>query len=237
MRKTTLLIVFLLSASSLLAAGRHRIVGLPTAPPVTVNGQIVDAATKQPVAFVEVQGARDTLRADETGKFSITVPAGVPATLTFTRTGYETLEQTLTISEAGNHTFEMQPLPTATIRTTDGTTRIVDIDSIEFGYAIPFLGTRSGRSVELCRPGAADFSLDYTGINRIIGPAVTTTLGACCATGPLTGARFVLANNEEVTAYFVDSCEHPDIYIFARDHVTWRRFSVSMSEIAEVIVP
>ena len=236
MRKTTLLIV-LLSASSLFAAGRHRIVGLPSGPLVTITGQVIDAVTRQPVARVEVAGASDTQRANSQGQFSLEVPAGIPATLTFSRSGYETSEQIVTVTESGSRTFELQPLPTASIRTTDDTTHVIDMDSIEFGYVVPFSGSRSSPRAEMCRPGAEPFTLDFTGIKRIIGPAVASTQPACCTSGPVTGARFVLADNQEVTAYFVDSCEYPNIYIYARDHITWERLAISLRDVEEVVVP
>lgn len=240
MRKTIPLFLILLSSASLADAAtqRHRIVNLPTAPPVTLTGQVLDAADGSPVVQVEVSaGPHRFARTGTDGKFTLQMPKGLATTVTFSRTGYEALTQSLTINGAENRTFQLRAKPTGRIVTSTGTTHTIDSDSLEFGYAIPFLGVRHDPVSKMCRVGGQQFDLNRNDVKRVQGPAVSTTEAACCTRGPMTGAAFTLASGETVTAYFMDSCEHPHTQVFARDHKTWELVIVDLSQVSEVVLP
>lgn len=240
MRKTTSLFLIFLSSATLAAAApqRHRIVNLPTAPPVTLTGQVLDATDGSAVVQVEVSaGPHRFARTDGEGKFTLQLPKGLATTVTFSRTGYETLTQNLTINGAESKTFQLRGKPTARIVTTAGATHIIDSDSLEFGYAIPFLGVRHDPVAKMCRAGGQRFDLNRNDVKRVQGPAVSTTEAACCTRGPMTGAAFTLASGETVTAYFMDSCEHPHTQVFARNHKTWEQVIIDLAEVSEVVMP
>ncbi|HUP48029.1 MAG TPA: carboxypeptidase-like regulatory domain-containing protein [Thermoanaerobaculia bacterium] len=238
MHRTTLSILLILFVSSTAAAaGRHRIVSLPVVAEATLSGEVRDLTTSGAVVEVAVEGPRRFARSDDSGKFTMQLPVGLPVTLSFSRTGYETLTETITIAGNTSRTFHLRSLPTATITDTSGRSSVVDSDTVEFGWAIPFLGYRRDRMAEMCRAGGVKFTLDRSEIDRIEGPAVVTTDAACCTQGPLTGAVFELATGERVTAYFLDSCDGAIMEVIARDHVTYQLVFVPFSQLREVVFP
>lgn len=240
MRKTTSLFLILLFAATLANAAtqRHRIVNLPTAPPVTLTGQVLDATDGSAVVQVEVSaGPHRFTRTGTDGKFTLQMPKGLAMTVTFSRTGYETLTQSLTINGAESKTFQLRAKPTARIVTTTGATHIIDSDSLEFGYAIPFLGVRHDPVAKMCRASGQQFDLNRNDVKRVQGPAVSATEAACCTRGPMTGAAFTLASGETVTAYFMDSCEHPHTQVFARNHKTWEQVIIDLAQVSEIVLP
>lgn len=234
MRKTIVLVLCLLSASAAVAATRRRIVSVAQA---TLTGRVVDLTTTAPVVQVEVEGSRLFARTDASGRFTLQLPAHQGVTLTFKRTGYETLTQTVMLTGNADRTFQLKPAPTARITTLSGTTHDVDADSVEFGWAIPFLGYRRDRSAKMCRPGGGEFMLDRNEIDRIEGPAITATDAACCANNPLTGAVFEMANGQRITAYFLESCNSAVMEVIARDHVTYELVFVPLRDLREVVMP
>lgn len=240
MRKTTSLFLIVLFSAALADAAtqRHRIVNLPTAPPVTLTGQVLDSTDGSAVVQVEVSaGPHRFTRTGTDGKFTLQMPKGLATAVTFSRTGYETLTQSLTINGAESRTFQLRPKPTARLVTTAGATHIIDADSVEFGYAIPFLGVRHNPVARMCRAGGQQFDLNRKDVKRVQGPAVSATESACCTRGPLTGATFTLAGGETVTAYFMDSCEHPHTQVFARNHKTWEQVIIDLGEVSELVMP
>lgn len=240
MRKTTSLFLILLFAATLANAAtqRHRIVNLPTAPPVTLTGQVLDATDGSAVVQVEVSaGPHRFTRTGTDGKFTLQMPKGLAMTVTFSRTGYETLTQSLTINGAESKTFQLRAKPTARIVTTTSATHIIDSDSLEFGYAIPFLGVRHDPVAKMCRASGQQFDLNRNDVKRVQGPAVSATEAACCTRGPMTGAAFTLASGETVTAYFMDSCEHPHTQVFARNHKTWEQVIIDLAQVSEIVLP
>src|SRR5687767_12392869 len=74
MRKTTALFLILLSTATYATAAtqRHRIVNLPTAPQVTLSGQVVDLGDSSAVVQVEVSGGPNRFaRTGSDGKFTL----------------------------------------------------------------------------------------------------------------------------------------------------------------------
>ena len=237
MRKIILVVSLSLLSASTAFAQRHRIVGLPDASYALLTGRVTDAAEGGGVVMAEVSAPQRFARTFGDGLFTMELPVGIPTVITISRTGYQTLTQTVTLAGPENRTFLLQPLPLARITTTTGTTYIVDADSLEFGYVIPFLGARRDRLAKMCRPGQEPFTLDRSEIDRITGPMRTVTDEACCATGPLTGADFQLATGETITAYFADSCEHTHIQLYARDHKTYDSVWVEIKDLQEAVIP
>lgn len=238
MRKTTLFFLLLLVSSTASAASsRQRIVGRTSAPQATLSGHVRDLATNGVVFSVEVEGPRLFARTDGEGNFTLRLPVGQPVILTFRRSGYETLTQTVTIAGDERREFRLTSLPTARITTTNGTSYTVDADTVEFGWAIPFSGYRRDRSARMCRPGGGEFTLDRAEIDRVEGPAVTVTDAACCTKTALTGAVFELATGERITAYFMESCDSAIMEVIARDHVTYGLVFVPLRDLREVVMP
>jgi hypothetical protein len=237
MHKTISLLTLLFLIGSTAQAQRSRIVNLPSAPQVTLNGQVTEIGTGQPVTDVEVSGQGRFTRTNAEGKFTMQVSQGLPVTLTFARSGFTSKTETFTPAGPVNRTFQLQPLPTARFVTKAGVTHTVDADTVEFGYAIPFSGIRRDKKAEMCTPGGQKFTLERENLARIEGPQVTTTDAACCTRGPVNGALFQMKNGERITAYFLDSCEHPHIQLIARDHRTWQMVFVELSDLQEAVIP
>jgi hypothetical protein len=236
MHKTILFLIVLLSALPAVAQ-RQRIVGLQDYPLATLTGRVVDAVESHGVLEAAVATPRHLTRTYGNGSFSLQVPVGVETTITISRTGYQTFTEKITFAGPESRNFVLQPLPTGRIVTTTGTTYVIDTDSVEFGYSIPFLGLRYSREAQMCAAGREPFKLDRDQIRRIIGPGKTATISSCCTKGPLSGAEFELESGERVTAYFSESCENPHFQIFARDHKTYELRYVEFSEIQEVVLP
>src|SRR5687767_6774896 len=123
--------LILLLFASIASAQRHRIVSLPDPPQAKLSGQIVDLTTAGTIVEVVVEVPRRFARGDAKGKFTLQLPIGQPITLKFSRTGYETLTETVTITGDTTRTFQLRPLPTARITDVNGTTYTVDADTVE----------------------------------------------------------------------------------------------------------
>ena len=236
MRKTTpsffVFLIALVAALPATAAPRTRIANLGHA---VLSGRVVDVTTANPIIGLEVEGAGFFARTDAAGRFTVEVPIGQAINFTFRRSGYEPFNETITVTGRTERTFQLRSLPAARITSVDGVTRFVDRDSIEFGWAVPFSGYRRDRSARMCRAGQGEFLLDRNQLERVEGPALTATETSCCATNPLTGATFQLANGDRYTAYFLESCNSAVMEVIARDHVTYELVFVPIRDLRELV--
>jgi hypothetical protein len=203
---------------------------------VTLVVEIVDSATSKPVVGVEVLTPSGSIEADFAGHATITVPAGAPAALTFGRLGYEPLTEVVTASGDTQRTFRMTARPTTLARTKSGRTYEIAAGSLEFGYAVPFLGYIKGAQIKACRSGGAEVILDNTTVRKLSGPAFSNIELACCQRGTPVGLEVELTSGEKVRAYFRDFCEGHQTEIIGHDQISWQLVFIPVTELTELTV-
>lgn len=221
-------------------AAKRRSVSKPTVGPavvLTVRGTVLDSASNLPVAFVNVTvGDRAGVTSRE-GNFEISnvTVFGGSATVTASRSGYNSATQT--VNGAGTHTltFRLQGRPTVNIRKIDGTNLAVDDDSVKFGYVVLFGGYVASTEENFCMADGAKTIVALSTIKRILGPA-TPTQNPCCPT-PTQKIRLELRNGTNSDANFEDSCHGYTVDILARNHTTGDTVFVPFSEVAELVFP
>jgi hypothetical protein len=219
-------------------AQKRRSVAHPTAAAkfvVTITGTVVDDVTGQPVRNAIVTASFPGVT-DANGKFRLrNVTAFGAIQVKVERTGYVTATKTLKINEAPELNFRMTPTQTVTVRRTNGTTAVLDIESVRFGHSALFSGYIEIN--EVCKQDGTRMPLDFTKVSRIAGPGVVVSSGPCCdkeiAKIPMT-----LKSGETFDIFFIDSCGDvfkPDFS--GREHVSGEFAFIAIPDIAEIIFP
>ncbi len=230
-----LVIAFLISSDSY--AGQKRRAVIHAIGEATLTASVADLVTNKPVLSVEVAGPGVFARSDRAGNFSMSLPVGQPVELTFSRSGYKPLVQTVTIQNDTTMAFRVESRPTVRITTRAGTVFEVDEETFEFGYAEFFLGYRRDRKAEMCEQGGPAFTLDRDDLRRIRGPSFSSIDPACCPTGTPAGLEFDLTDDRTVRAYFLDTCLGRKIELIATDHVAYLLVFVPIGDVEEVVFP
>jgi transcriptional antiterminator Rof (Rho-off) len=219
-----------------LFAAKHRAVSVPQTREVTLVAEVVDAENGKPVVEVDVLTPSGSLHADTAGRVTVTVPLGQPVAFTFSRTGYETLTEVVTVDSDSRRTFRMTSKPTTLARTRSGKTYELDASSLEFGHVVPFLGYSKAAEIKACRSGGGEVVLNNDTVRKLTGPAFSNIELACCPRGTPVGLEVELTSGERVRAYFTDFCEARQTEIIARDHATWQLVFIPVTDLAELTV-
>jgi carboxypeptidase-like protein len=236
-----LILSFVFPFTSVMAQAKRRAVkpGLtsPAAPATALlSGTVVDATTNAPVVAVLVRLGARSGRTDSQGKFAIKLSPGSPQTLTFERTGYDTLSSTVTITGDDSQTFRLIPRGTIKIRLNSGVTYQIDPETIEFGYVAPFSGYNKDTKLNLCKGGGDAFQPDRADIKHITTGA-TLNDAKCCATGAIPAINVELKSGGTTTAGFVDACFDYKVDVIGLDHITAQPVYIHFSDIAELTFP
>ena len=256
----TLLLSFFL-ASSLFAANEGKTRAVQPLPEVSYYGRLADLTTGAPVIHAEVTNGKRVAVTDANGVFVINLPAGRPAMLFVTRSGYETLTFNVTPPAVeGRPTVPVGPQPQpspgavppppsslppvlvtpkvpVTIRNVDGYSTTVDVETLMFGYVLPFASPATAQTASFCKTDGAPWTPDRSEFARIVGPAQLVRGTACCPNSFTLSVVAEMKNGDRVTAYFSDACFGYDVVLVARDHVTAQPVSISFTTIAEVTFP
>lgn len=240
-RKIAFALIALLLAVPALAAGKRRAAGHPANPSAndSVRGTILDNANNQPVvgATVTVQGlSNKSDTTDAQGRFEIKkVPAG-SYTLSISRTGYETKSVTISVTSTGaNVDTKLVPKPTVTVKLKNGTTVLIDTETVEFAYLVPFSGYARSEYARFCRAGA-EFNPDRSEIKKISN-IVSTQNGDCCKDNPVIKANVDLRSGENTDVYFIDSCPGYEVDFIGRNHATGQFNYLKFTDITEIVFP
>lgn len=205
-----------------------------------LRGTVLDEVTGAPVVQAHVSAGGDSDNTDAAGKFRLRdVEAGAGnLVIEVSRTGYATKTVTLTEPPQGEVTIRLQPGPTVRVRTTAGATFDLDLDSILFGYPVPFAGYTSAEFDEFCKPDGSIVQVHRTEFKRITGPAVLVNQSACCSVRETLRINAELKTGEITNLFFTDACEgYPNIDIIGREHVNGKFQYIRFTNIAEVIFP
>lgn len=243
-RFALLAVLVLLAVTPSVFAQKRRAVRSPSAGAqftATIKGTVVDAETGAPVAFASINIGDTRSSASREGNFELAnvVGFGTNASVTASRSGYNS--QSLTIPGAGTHTltFRLQGRPTVSVRMTNGTTSRIDDDSVKFGYVVLFGGQVASEEEDFCAADGTAMKLGATQIKRITGPATLVTNENCCSRqgAQLQRVRVELRNGTTSDLTFKDSCDGYTIDLIGKDHVSGTTLFVKFTDVAEVIFP
>ena len=219
------------------AATRSRAVA--TLPNVMISGVVRDAVTGSPIAGALVRsGTHQCLHATgEDGKYTLTLPGGRPAILTAEQFAYLSSVAVVTPVQGLTFDFALNQKPMVTIKLTSGSTAVVPLDSLKFGYYVLFIGTEASDRVNLCKPAGSSFVPSKDEMAKITGPITPVSFSPCCDRGTILTANLELKTGEKTAVYFNDTCYGEDDFIFGRDRSTGATVSVNFADIAEVDFP
>jgi len=202
---------------------------------VTITGTVLDDVTGLPVRNAIVTGTFEGVT-DATGKFRLrNVTAYGAIQIKVERTGYVTATKTLKINETPELNFRLTPTKTVTVRRTNGTTAILDIESVRFGHSALFSGYVEIN--EVCKQDGTHMPLDFTKVSRVGGPGVLVPSGPCC-NGKIAKIPMTLKSGETFDIFFIDSCGDdfkPDFS--GREHVGGDFAFIAITDIAEIVFP
>ncbi|MCU1231749.1 MAG: hypothetical protein JWO97_4633 [Acidobacteria bacterium] len=220
------------------AATRRRVV-LQAAPDelIVITGTVLDSASNAPVFQAQVVNEGRTVTADSQGRYSIKVPLNRNTTLTAQRWGYTAASQTIKVSGTTAIELRLAPKPTITLRESDGSTHILDYETSQFAYLIPFSGYAKFDAGNFCKPDGSKWEPAKDEFKRIIGPAISSTYSACCTLGPVMSLRVEMKSGESTLVYFNDSCFGNEVDFVSRDRTTGQFVYYNFAKIEEIVFP
>jgi len=204
-----------------------------------LSGQVLDSVTGQPVIAAAVFGGNRTDVTDTQGRFDLKAITGFGSlTIQVERSGYQAFASTFKPGDPTPLAIRLVPTSTATIRKTNGETLQVDIESLKFGYPVPFSGYRDDESEDFCTVDGHKLTIHRAQMARLIGPAAIVAGGACCTEGNAAKMTLTLKTGQTMDVLFTDTCqERYKVDIGARVHTTGLFVHVPVTDIAEVIFP
>ena len=236
-RAVAAVLAMLISASPLMAAAKRRAVSMPHVQDVTLTGTVVDAASNLPVGKVSVNAGGKATTTDARGTFSIKLAKDSAISLVISRSGYQTLTTSVTLSGDASQVFKIASGPVVTVRTNAGATYTIDFENTEFGYVAPFVGYTKDTKLNMCKTGGNSFTPDRTELRRIAGPLVTINDAACCPQGAASGINVELKSGEKSQAILTDTCFGYKVDVLGIDHSTGETVDIHLSDISEITFP
>lgn len=240
---TAALLVMISAASAF--AGRSRAV--QPLPETHYVGIVSDASTHRPVAAADVTSGIRTVKTDARGAFDILIPAGRDIALTIRRSGYAELTVTVNtqppaviVSPAVPSPateIQLQPRPPVTVKTTTGQTVLLDEETVQFAYVLPFSSPATSETANFCRADGTPFNPEREEFVRIVGPAVAVTSIPCCKLGPVLGVTAEMKSGEKSQVFFSDSCFGYDVNLLGRERESATFVYLKFTQIAEVVFP
>ena len=225
------------------AAGKRRAVG-SRSPGAEfhvdkITGQVLDSVTGQPVAFASfsVGNRRDTT--DGEGRFEVKNVTGFGVmTVEVERSGYQPYTAPFRPNDPTTLTIRVAPTATVSIRKTNAEVLVVDMESLKFGYPVPFSGYRDSESEDFCTTNGQKLYVHRSEMAGLAGPAVPFPGGACCDTGQAAKMTLTLKSGPTMDVLFTDTCDDRyKVDVGARLHTAGTFVHVPITEIAEIIFP
>jgi hypothetical protein len=205
-----------------------------------ISGQVLDNATGQPVrsASFSVGNRRDTTDAE--GRFQVKNVTGYGVmTIEVDRSGYKPYSAPFRPNDSPTLTIRLTPTPTVRIRKTNAEILDVDMESLMFGYPVPFSGYRDAESDDFCNvANGSEHYIHRSQMAKLTGPAVMVAAANCCSEGPAAKMTLTLKSGQTMDVVFTDTCEERyQVDIGARVHTTGQFVHVPITDIVEVIFP
>ena len=224
------------------AQKRRSVAHRPPGTPFTLevlSGTVIDSVTGQPVVAASVFGGNRSDVTDAQGRFDLKNVSGAGAlTLQVERSGYQPYAAQWKPGDASPLTVRAVPTQTVTIRKVNGETVVVDMESLKFGYPVPFSGYRDSESDDFCTVDGAKLYIHRSQMVKLTGPAVIVAGGACCTEGNAAKMTLTLKSGQTMDVLFTDTCEERyKVDIGARLHTAGTFVHVPITEITEIVFP
>lgn len=240
---TFALAIGLFVASSACAAGtqaRKRAVTPPAAPApgpaINVLGVVKDASNGLLIPGAIASYGDQRVTTSNNGEFFLSLPTGTPVTVTIQHAAFLPFQKSVTAQAGVKTEYALTEQPSVTIRTTADQTYIVDIGTAQFEYAITFSGYVPSDNGNFCKPDGSAFTPSKLEISKIIGPATSSTLAACCE-GSLMMANVQLKSGASTPVFFKDSCHGTEVDFVGRIKSTGLYQHLRFTDIAEIDFP
>ena len=224
--------------------GRHRAVAPPSNITVTLTGIITDASNGQPLANAQVSAeGRKSAVTDSTGAYTIKITKNLNVAVTAEQFAYNSKTTPVFGAEGARADFALTPKSTVTVKLIKPQgdpakdTFILDIDTAQFAYLIPFSGYIRGDVGNFCKDDGTSITPDKHTIKRVIGPAVPVDNAGCCKLGPVMKAQLELKTGESFPVYFNDSCFGNEVDFLGREKSSGQYQYFRFADIAEVDFP
>lgn len=204
-----------------------------------ITGQVLDSVTNQPVVSASVSAGNRRDTTDAEGRFELKNVRGDGYLLfEVDRSGYQPYSAQFKPNDPRTVTIRVVPTKTATIRKTNGETLVVDMESVKFGYPVPFSGYREAESDDFCTLNGAKHYIHRAQMAKLTGPATLVSGGACCESGNARKMTLTLKSGQTMEVIFTDTCEERyQVDIGARLHTQGTFVHVPIADIAEVVFP
>ena len=238
---TCVLAIGILIASSACAAqtsqSRRRAVTPPVAgPAIPFTGVVKDASNGLPVQLATASYGEQTAHTNALGEFILNLPTGSPATVSIQHPGFLPFSKAVTPQAGAKVDFGLTELASVTVKTTTGTTYIIDIGTAQFAYAMPFSSYVPSDNANFCMPDGSAFTPSKTEFRKIVGPATASTLASCCE-GSLLTASAEMKSGTVTPVFFKDSCHGTEVDFYGREKSTGTYRFVKFTDIAEIDFP
>lgn len=204
-----------------------------------VAGQVVDSVTGQPVISATISGGNRFDATDSDGDFELKNVTGFGyLVIMVDRSGYQPYSAQFKPGDATPLTIRLVPTKTVTIRKVNGETLEVDMESLKFGYPVPFSGYREAESDDFCTLNGNKLYIHRAQMAKLTGPAVMVPGGACCSAGNAARMTLTMKAGQTMDVLFTDTCEDRyKVDVGARVHTTGAFVHIPITEIAEIIFP
>ncbi len=240
---TCVLAIGVLIASSACASqsqtsqSRKRAVAPPvTGPAVVVTGVVKDASNGVPVQLATASYGDQTAHTNANGEFTLSLPTGSPVTVSIQHPAFLPFQKAVTAQSTTKVNFALTEQPSVTIKTTGGTTYIVDIGTAQFAYAMPFSSYVPTDNANFCTPDGSAFTPSKNEFRKIVGPATPTTLASCCE-GSLLTANVEMKSGTVTPVFFKDSCHETEVDFYGREKSTGTYRFLKFTDITEIDFP
>jgi len=204
-----------------------------------ITGQVLDSVTNQPVISARVSGGNRSDSTDAEGRFELkNVTGNGYLIFEVDRSGYKPYVAQFKQTDPTTMTVKVVPTPTVTLKKTNGETLQLDMESLKFGYPVPFSGYRDSESDDFCTSDGKKYYIHRVQMAKLTGPAVLVPGGACCTEGNAHKMTLTLKNGQTLEVIFTDTCEERyKVDIGARVHTTGGFVHVPITEITEIVFP
>ncbi len=186
---------------------------------------------------------RKSVVTDTRGVYSIQITKNRNVAVTAEQFAYNAQTTSVFGAEGAHADFSLTPKPVVTVKLTAPQgdpakdTFILDVDTAQFAYLIPFSGYIRSDAGNFCKDDGTSITPDKHAIKRVIGPAVSVDNSACCKIGPIFKAQLEMKTGETFTVYFNDSCFGNEVDFLGREKSSGNYQYFKFADIAEVDFP
>lgn len=205
-----------------------------------ITGQVIDSVTGQAVALAAVSAGNRNATTDAQGNFELkNVKGDGYLIVEVDRSGYKPYSAQFKPNDPVTLTVRVVPTRTATLRKTNGEVLEIDMESIKFGYPVPFSGYRDAESDDFCALANGQKSYIHRAqMAKLAGPATVVSGAACCESGEARKVTLTLKSGQVMDVVFTDTCaDRYQVDVGARIHSTGAFVHVPITDIAEIVFP